>query len=456
MSSMKIGIIGWGLEGQSAYRYFGPEHDYLIANEEPRDDFPAQTDRVKVQFINSVRTPGLTGNVNNLSYLNGIEACDKIIYTPTVRKNLETVFPPSDPFWEKATTNQHIFFEEVRTKNIIGVTGTKGKGTTSTLIAKMLEAAGKNVHLGGNIGRALLDFVHAVQPNDWVVLELANFQLYKFPYSPHIGVALMVSPEHMDWHPDMDDYVDAKANLFRHQKKDDIAIYLSGNKHSEQIAGESPGIKIPYFAKPGAYVAEDGMIVIGEEETEIIKTSELKLIGKHNWQNVCAALTAVWQVSQDVEAMRKVLTGFSGLEHRLEFVRELDHVSYYDDSFGTTPDTAVVAIQAFAQPVVLIVGGSDKGIPFDGLADEIAKKDRVRHVVAIGKTGPQIAKLLRERNFTNITEGLEKMTDIVAEAKKRARPGDVVLLSTGCASFGLFRDYKDRGDQFKRAVRALA
>jgi len=320
----------------------------------------------------------------------------------------------------------------------------------------MLEAAGKTVHLGGNIGTPILDLLPKIKPDDWVVWELANFQLKPASHSPHIGVCLMIAEEHMDWHPDMADYVDAKANLFANQTKEDIAIYLAGNEHSEQIAGHSPGVKIPYFAPPGARVQEDSTIVIGQDETEIIKTSELKLIGKHNWQNVCAAITAVWQISQDVEPMRQVLTSFSGLEHRLEFVRELDHVSYYDDSFGTTPDTAIVALQAFSQPAVIILGGSDKGIPFDHLADEVAGKDRVRHVITIGKTGPKIAQLLRDRHFTNITEGLEKMPDIVAEARAKAQPGDVVLLSTGCASFGLFKDYKDRGNQFKEVVKSLS
>lgn len=451
----KIGIVGWGVEGQSAYRYFGPDNEYLIANEEPRDDFPPESDKIKIQFIASQREPGLTGNVTDFSYLQGLGACDKIIYSPTSRKNLEKVYPPTDAFWQKATTDRQIFFEAVKTKNIIGVTGSKGKGTTSTLISKMLEAVGKKVFLGGNIGRGVLDFVDDVTPDDWVVLELANFQLYKFPYSPRIGVCLMITQEHMDWHPDIAEYIEAKSNLFRHQKPDDIAIYLAGNQYSEQVAGTSAGVKIPYFASPGAFVNESGIIVIGEGETEIIKTGELKLIGRHNWENVCAAVTAVWQVSQDAENIKTVLQSFSGLEHRLEFVRKLSGVKYYDDSFGTTPDTTIVAIRAFIQPAVLILGGHDKGLSFDSLIDEIASKDRVRHIVTIGATGPKLAQMLRDKGFSAITEGLATMPDIVAKAKKQAHPGDVVLLSTGSSSFGLFRDYKDRGDQFKQAVQSL-
>jgi UDP-N-acetylmuramoylalanine--D-glutamate ligase len=452
---MKIGIVGWGVEGQSAYRYFGPNHEYLIVSEEPRDDFPAESDKIKVQFVNSPRSPGLTGNVADISYLEGVKDCDKIVYTPVSRKTLEQLFPDDDSFWQKATSIQHIFFETVKSRNIIGVTGSKGKGTTSTLITKMLESAGKKVHLGGNIGRPLLDFVDEVNETDWVVLELANFQLYKFTYSPHIAVCLVITEEHMEWHPNMQDYKNAKANLFSHQTKEDIAIYLAGNEHSEEIAGTSPGIKIPYFEEPGAFVDETGTIGVGENKTPVVKTHELKLLGQHNWQNVCAAITAVWQVTQDVEAIKEVLVTFSGLEHRLEFVRELEHVGYYDDSFGTTPDTLEVAIKTFSQPVILIAGGHDKGADYDKMAAKIVA-DRVKHVIAVGQIADTLAQSLQKRGFKDITLGLKTMPEMVAEARRVASPGDVVLLSAGTSSFGLFRDYKDRGNQFKQAVQALA
>jgi UDP-N-acetylmuramoylalanine--D-glutamate ligase len=451
---MKIGIVGWGLEGKSAFNYFGPNHEYLIVNESPLDSPPSNTSNVAIQVLEGQRPPGLTGNVEDLSYLKGIEDCDKIVYTPVSRKNLEKLFPDDHSFWSKATTNQHIFFETVKSKNIIGVTGTKGKGTTATLITKLLEASGKKVHFGGNVGRPVLDFVNDIQPNDWVVLELANFQLYKFPYSPHIGVCLMITPEHLDWHPDMDDYIEAKSNLFRHQTSEDLAVYFADNAFSARTASYSRGVKIPYFKSPGAYVRGDGNIVVGENETVIVNKTEVKLLGQHNLENICAALTAVWQITQNIESIRKVLSTFSGLEHRLEFVRELEGVRYYDDSFGTTPDTAIVALKAFEEPKILILGGHDKGIPFDGLAKAVAKSN-VRHVIAIGKTGPKIAELLRGQGYQAISEGLATMKEIVAEAHNKSHAGDVVLLSTGCSSFGLFKDYKDRGNQFKDAVRGL-
>ena len=450
---MKIGIVGWGVEGQSAYHYFGPEHDYLIVNEEPRGDFPPESDKVKIQFISQARTPGLTGNVKDLSYLNGLEACDKIIYSPTAYKNLKEHFGDDPGVWGKATTERHIFFETVKTRNLIGVTGSKGKGTTSTLVAKLLEAQGKKVYLGGNIGRGFLDFVREVSPDDWVVLELSNFQLQDFPYSPHIAVCLMITKEHLDYHPNMDEYVEAKTGMFRHQKSDDIAVYFAKNEYSKKIADYSPGKKIPYYEAPGAFVREDGMIAIGQ--TEVINKKEVKLLGEHNLQNICAALTAVFEAVGSVDKAAAVLSSFSGLEHRLELVRELEGIKYYDDSFATTPEAAVVALKAFDGPKVVILGGSDKGLAFEPLADEVVKSN-VRQVIAIGITAEKIADLLKSRGFTNIIPGLRTMPEIVAAARKAAQPGNVVLLSTGCASFGLFKDYKERGNQFKAAVRELS
>jgi UDP-N-acetylmuramoylalanine--D-glutamate ligase len=452
---MRIGIVGWGVEGQSAYKFFGTDNEYLIVNEHPRNDFPAESDKVKVQFITHQKPAGLTGNVSNLSYLNGIEKCDKIIYSVTAYKNLQTVFAGNADFWQKATTIQHIFFEEVKTKNIIGVTGSKGKGTTSTLIANLLEAQGQKVWLAGNIGKAVLDIVQKVAAEDWVVLELANFQLMDFPYSPHIAVCLMLAPEHLDWHPNMDEYVGAKANIFKHQKLHDIAIYFANDENSKKIAHYSPGKKVPYYQNPGAYVRQDGMIVVGAAETEVIHKSKVKLLGEHNLQNICAALTAVFEALEGIDKAKTVLSSFSGLEHRLELVRELQGVKYYNDSFGTNPDTALVALKSFSQPKVLILGGIDKGLPFESLINQIANDD-VRHVIAIGETTDKIVDMLRKKGYTRITTGLRTMEDIVRIARQESRPGDIVLLSTAASSFDMFKDYKERGNQFKAAVQALA
>jgi UDP-N-acetylmuramoylalanine--D-glutamate ligase len=270
----------------------------------------------------------------------------------------------------------------------------------------------------------------------------------------------MVVPEHLNWHADMAEYTAAKSRLFLQQNRDDVAIYFTENEISTEIASQSHGQKIPYFQTPGAFV-DNGTITISG--AEICTTSELKLLGRHNWQNACAATTAVWQALQPTipgeintvkTAIRGVLTTFSGLEHRLEFVRELDRVSYYDDSFGTTPETAIVAIEAFAQPKVVILGGSDKGAPYDELARTVASND-VRKALLIGDQAGRIQGALERVGFRDFIAGGESMTAIITNARSSAEPGDVVLLSTGCASFGMFENYKDRGNQFKQVLQSL-
>jgi UDP-N-acetylmuramoylalanine--D-glutamate ligase len=455
---MKIGIVGWGLETQSAFRYFGTSHKYVIVNEEPRDDFPV-SDNIEIHALSDKRAVGLAGNVSDLSYLDYLNDCDTVIYQPSAHKNLEKHFLPDNPFWLRAKTIQHIFFEKCPSKNIIGVTGTKGKGTTTTLIAKILESVGNIVHVGGNIGVPVLDLIEHINPNDWVALELSSFQLNKFPYSPHIAVHLIMMEEHIEeWHKTMDDYVESKRNIFSHQNSNDIAVYLPSNIYSSENVKFSAGHHIPYTEAPGAFIDPENYISI--DGVKIIKTSEVGLIGKHNLDNICAAVTATWGIVKDAAAVASALKNFTGLEHRLELVGNVNGVKYYDDSFGTTPDTAIVAMDAFTNNKIMIIGGHDKGNPFDGLAQRLTKDD-VKHIVFIGSTGQKILELAKnyglvDGKFTIKEDGNSwTMPEIVKTADNFAESGDVVLLSTGCASFGLFKDYKDRGNQFKIIVNTL-
>lgn len=440
--SMNIAILGFDAEGKSSFEYFSARgHDLTICDQNTELAVP---DGVK--------------SVLGDAYLDYLDQFDLVVRTAGLppSKILEKN-PGLEP---KITTNMNEFYKACPTKNIIGVTGTKGKGTTSTLITKMLEAAGKDVRLGGNIGVPLLDLLDGLTPETWVVVESSSFQLIDLKTSPHIGVCLVVMPEHLNVHADMAEYTGAKARMFEKQTLDDVAIYFAGNDLSRQIASAGNGKKIPYFEAPGALVDHGTIKIDGQA---VCKVDELKLLGRHNWQNVCAAITAVWHAGiQDLSAMRVVATGFSGLEHRLEFVQEIDGVKYYDDSFGTTPETAIVAIEAFAQPKVVILGGSDKGSDYSELVSRIISSN-VSHVICIGDTGSRIADALEKRkNERRITYtifdpiGTVSMHEIIDAARRVAKSGDVVLLSTGSASFGLFKNYKDRGDQFKQAVRSLA
>ena len=432
---MKIAIVGYGLQGQSAYYYWrSPENEITICD---RDESLELPEDVQGQL--------------GVYYLHRLDRFDVIVRSPSVHPK-DIVEQNNADILKKVTTVTNEFMRVCPSKNIVGVTGTKGKGTTSTLIAKMLEAAGMTVHLGGNIGIPPLDLLkNDIDPEDWVVLEIANFQSIDLQVSPHIAVCLMVVPEHLDWHVDTDEYYNAKSQLFRHQTSDDFAIYNGHNENSQRIASTGKGWKVPYMETPGASVV-DGKIVIDDQE--VCSSDEVKLLGAHNWENACAAVTTVWKVTQNIEAMRKVLTSFTGLEHRLELVRELNGVKYYDDSFGTTPETSIVAIQAFKEPKILILGGSDKGASYYDLAQAV-KASNTRKVLLIGDQADRIQDALTEAGFNDYLPGGANMTEIIDNARGLAQNGDVVLLSTGCASFGMFKNYKDRGEQFQAAVNAL-
>jgi UDP-N-acetylmuramoylalanine--D-glutamate ligase len=432
---MKIAILGYGEQGRSAYEYWRDGNEITVCDENEELALPEGVQRRL-----------------GTDYLRGLDGFDLIVRSPSIYPR-DITDANSPAILEKITTVTNEFFKVCPSKNIVGVTGTKGKGTTSALITKMLEADGRRVHLGGNIGTPPLDLLKDnIRPDDWVVLELANFQLIDIRYSPPIAVCLMVVPEHLDWHTESEEYIEAKSRLFRYQTVDDYAIYYAKNEISKQVASTGTGRKVPYYAPPGA-VVEDNKIVIGGQV--ICEAGELKLLGRHNWQNVCAAVTAVWQVTQNLDAMRSVLTTFGGLEHRLEFVRELNGVRYYEDSFGTTPETAIVAIQAFDKPKVIILGGSDKGADYKQLAETVAAAN-VRKVLLIGEQAKRIGTALDGVGFGKTMPGGTTIEEIVDSARAQGRPGDVVLLSTACASFDMFKNYKDRGEKFKAAVRALA
>ncbi|TXG76740.1 UDP-N-acetylmuramoyl-L-alanine--D-glutamate ligase [Patescibacteria group bacterium] len=434
---MNIAIIGYATEGKASAAYFsGQGHEITVCDANPDTVVP-------VEFQAQLGD----------GYLEGLDRFDTIVRSAGIHPRV--ILSTNPGVENQITTAINEFIVKSPSRNIIGITGTKGKGTTSTLTARILETHGKTVWLGGNIGRSPLEFIDEIAPDDWVVLELSSFQLYDLKQAPHIAACLMVAPEHLAWHANLEDYYEAKARLFRQQKRDDVAIYFSDSEATRSIATQSPGKHVPYFAPPGAYVANNDKIMYGSEV--ICSTSDLKLLGKHNWQNVCAAITASWQANcKDVAKIKQAVTSFAGLPHRLEFVRTVDGVDYYDDSFGTTPETAIVAVQAFEQPKILILGGSDKGVSFDELA-RVVSKQNIRHAVLIGATAHKLQKSLTKAGFKGtMTTGLDHMTDMVRDCATFARAGDVVLLSTGCASFGLFANYKDRGEQFTKAVQALS
>lgn len=428
---MKVAIVGYGVEGQSAYRYYAAQPD------------------VDITIYHKERPAGLPENVKVVldAHATELTGYDVVLRSPPVT-------PSSLRTDGRISTVTEEFISVFGTERLIGVTGSKGKGTMSALVYAMLGAAGKRVHLGGNIGVPALDLLPDIRDGDYVVLELSSFQLWAMQKSPHIAVVGMITPDHLDVHAGFDDYINAKANIARHQTGEDILIYHPTNEHSKWIADQSPAsTKLRYASPEAAHIEDDCFVIDGQK---ICHTSDVQIPGRHNLENICAALTAAWQVTQDQEALARAIREYKGLEHRIEFVRTVDGVDYYDDSFAASTSAAVVAAQAFDAPKVMILGGYDRGIDLGDMVDELTSAN-LRKVLLIGKTAPRLRELFETAGKGALVEelGAASMREIVAKAQEAAQKGDVVVLSPGSASFDMFKDYKDRGNQFKEAVKAL-
>ena len=357
----------------------------------------------------------------------------------------------------KITSQTKWFFEHCPAK-IIGVTGTKGKGTTSSLIWEILNANEKKAFLTGNIGKVSpLEILDDLTADDWVVYELSSFQLQDLEKSPHIGVVLMVTSEHLDYHKDTQEYVQAKEAIVKYQTPQDFAVINADFPSSVKIGELSPGEKF-YFSRKkevnhGCFV-KDGAIVGPKPDgslIEIIKIKDLQLKGAHNLENVCAAIEVARAAGCKMEPTRQAIRDFKGLEHRLEFVAEKNGIKFYNDSFSTTPETAVAAIQSFSEPLVVILGGSSKNSDFSELGKTIREASNINTLIIIGDEAPKIQASIGKSSIKILT-GAKNMAEIFGQVRSVAQSGDVVLLSPACASYGMFKNYKDRGEQFKRYV----
>lgn len=431
---MKIALVGYGVEGLSAYTYFSkvyPDAEFIIYDEsdQPKLDLPSGTH--------------LKSGANALEQT--IEA-DIVVRSPGIQ-------PSKIHTSGRVTSGTREFFDKCPAP-IIGVTGSKGKGTTASFIHEILTAAGKKSWLIGNIGKPALDVLDDVNPDDIIVYELSSFQLWDLQKSPHVAVVLMIEPEHLDVHADTDEYISAKANIHKYQTADDVCFYHPTNQFAQQIAESGQGRTARYgIEKDGAvYVASNTFFIHSDP---ICSVDAVQLPGQHNLENACAAISAALEYTDDFAAVETGLRAFQGLPHRLKFVREVNGVKYYDDSIATTPGSAVAALRSFDEPKVIILGGSDKGADFSVLANEITKTN-VREVITIGKMGPRIAELIRDKGFDQITEVVGGMPAIVEAAHAASRPGDVVIMSPACASFDMFKNYADRGEQFIAEVEKLA
>ena len=344
---------------------------------------------------------------------------------------------------------------------VIGVTGSDGKTTTTTLIYEILKKAGYNCHLGGNIGVPLFTKVKDFKEDDIVILELSSFQLMDMEVSPEISVITNVSPNHLDKHSSYEEYIEAKKSIFAYQDKSGKVVLNYDNDITREFAKDAEG-KVVFFSSKSkladGVIYDDGIIKECEDgvRKHILDTKEIHLRGVHNFENICAAIAATSDLV-DTKTQIEAIKEFKGVEHRLEFVRELNGVKWYNDSIGTSPSRTIAGLNSFDEKIVLIAGGYDKNLDYTPLAKPILEK--VSKVVLLGRTATKIADvILKATAGTDIVFPVYKCTTLeqaVQRAQNIAKEGEIVLFSPASASFDMFKNFAERGKKFKEIVNNL-
>lgn len=403
-----------------------------------------------------------------LADLAGDGPFDQLFLTPGIRKDLPEIAAARRAGAE-IDSEMGLFFRFCRAP-IVGVTGSAGKTTTTTLTGRILARSGRPVFVGGNIGEPLLPRLDEIGPDALVVVELSSFQLQVMSRSPRVAVFLNIRPNHLDMHSSFEEYMDAKKNILRFQPSDGAAILNADDPSVAGLAAETPAPAYHFsrerILERGAFV-RDGQAVlrgfpalagVAGGESAAGPLAEIPLLGAHNVSNVLAALAAGAACGIPPGPAWEAVRAFRGVEHRLEFVREKGGARFYNDSIATAPDRAEAALDSFDSPIVLIAGGYDKKIPFNGLGEKLV--DRVRLLVLLGQTAPKIRRAVEEAAARRGVAGpdIREASDFPAAVRLAAggaRPGEVVLLAPACASYDMFNNYEERGRLFKSLVHQL-
>lgn len=360
------------------------------------------------------------------------------------------------------TSEMEIFFD-LCPCTIIGVTGSDGKTTVSTLIYEMLNSQGIKTHLGGNIGFPLLPRLPQIQKGDLAVVELSSFQLISMRKSPDITVVTNISPNHLDVHKNMEEYINAKKQILLHQNAFSKAVLNFDNPKTKAMKGitraQTLFFSISNKLYTGVWKDKNENILISNHgiDTPIMNAAEIKIPGTHNIENYLAAISAVSEFVS-FENMKKVAKSFNGVEHRIEFVEKIDGVTYYNDSIASTPNRTTKGILSlFDKKIILIAGGYDKNLSFESFAQEVVKK--VSYLILLGKTSEKIENAIKGLKYYKGDNPkiikTDSMQQAVKTAYKIANPGDIVALSPACASFDLYKNFEDRGNHFKSLVKLL-
>jgi UDP-N-acetylmuramoylalanine--D-glutamate ligase len=453
IKNQRVAVIGLGISNTPLVEYLGR----LGVNITVFDKSEPEALKDKIQALKDYNVEFSLGK----DYLSRLKGFDVIFKTPIVRPDIPEFLAEKER-GATITSEMEVFFD-LCPAEILAVTGSDGKTTTTTMIYELMKAQGYHCYLGGNIGTPLLNRIDGITSEDKIVLELSSFQLLTMRKSPHVAVITNLSPNHLDVHTSMEEYVDAKKNIYRHQQKGDLAVFNADNAITNALKQEAADQSV-FFSrtqelKTGAFLKNDILCYRDDSgTTEYLHKKELALPGDHNVENYLAAIAATKAYVSADTAVR-VGKSLKGIEHRIEFVRELNGVKYYNDSIGSSPSRTMATLNAFDQRVILIAGGYDKKIPYDPLGDVLIEK--TKHLILIGQTASLIEMALMRR-LKGKNRGLDlrithcsTLRQAVDCAYLSAKPGDIVLLSPASASFDMFKNFEERGRKFKEYVMAL-
>ncbi len=448
IKNKKIAIIGLGVSNIPLIEYLYKLSTNITVFDKREEKL---IDNLGIEKIKEYNIKLITGK-DNLESLKGF---DIIFRSPSCRPDLPEI--QAEIGRGAILTSEIEMLIELCPGTVVGVTGSDGKTTTTSLIYNIIKQKGYNCYLGGNIGIPLFTKIDEMKPEDIIVLELSSFQLMNMKKSPNISVITNISPNHLDIHKSYDEYIEAKANIFKYQTESDILITNFDNEITKKLSKQAPG-KIVYFSSKekleDGVILDDNTIKICEDglRRHVLKVEDILLRGKHNYENICTAIAATLTLA-DVDTQIKVIENFKGVEHRLEFVKEIDGIKWYNDSIGSSPSRTIAGLNSFSEKIVLIAGGYDKHLDYTPIAEPII--NNVSKLILLGQTADKIETAVKNKlqgeKLLSIYR-TNSLKEAVETAKKVAIKGEVVLFSPASASFDMFKNFEERGNKFKEII----
>lgn len=452
LKNRKVAIIGLGVSNI-------PLLDYMNDKEARVTVFDDRTiDKIPQEALEKIRKYEINSYFGEES-LKNLKGFDIIFRSPSCMPNRPEI--QEEVEHGAILTSEIEMVLQMSPSTIIGVTGSDGKTTTTTLIYEIIKQKGYKCFLGGNIGTPLFTKIEEMFPEDIVVLEMSSFQLMEMEISPHISVITNISPNHLNIHKDYEEYINAKKNIFKYQDSNGIVVLNYDNEITREMAKEANG-KVIFFSS--SEKLDDGMILDGDTIKEckdrvrrhILDTKNIKLRGKHNYENVCSAISATSSLV-DIDTQIDAISNFGGVEHRLELVREIEGVKWYNDSIGTSPTRTIAGLNSFDEEIILIAGGYDKHLDYTPLAKPIL--DKVKTLILVGQTADKIFYAVKQeaeiQNKNIETYMCETLEDTIKMAHKVSKSGQIVLFSPASASFDMFKNFAERGEKFKELVKKI-